>query len=743
MTSPATVDHALVMLEKIWRRIESGGSDRPAFDGPGSAHNERGLWQTSPRDLALAFFKHQWSVLFIVLTSMFGLLFWMYCIREESYDVTAKILVRIGQEQTSSSTLSTSPILITGERSQDVNSEVDILTSADLLDPLVTYFRLDQPSPPKPVPEKPLPRVRYQVRRITGKVRDWWTEQAIGLGLRERLTPRERAIEALRKMLAVNAERNSNVLAVHLTTVQREDAARVLNKLLELYQGFRLKLYADQDTAGFFRGELNRSAGNLSGAERNLRAFENAWDISALEPQKEVLLDQIASAQSAVKNLEIDFNDTATKSARAEAEMKSPEPDFAAIGAFEPQSFIGSLLQQMAELQKEREALRMTELDSGDRVRNNRNQFALLMNLAATNLRSALAQKRSQLDARKQILESLQAKIRALQDKESEWNALKRKSKIFEDNYMTYGKRLEEASATSTMEKKHIGNVAIVEHATDPAEPVGMPKTRMLALCFVLSIFAALTWIGIAEFLDHRVYTPEAVESLLSVPVFEVVPERKRRSFPFRARELAWPGNSFRKTASALANSGGERGRCVFVASANRGGGSTTAALGVAEQLTEMFGLSTLVVELGHRRPVLLKKFKLDPDRTIDAFVAGRLTPGECVQKNGASMSFLPATISPDGNRVTPGLLRNLLEGVQRDFDFVLVDSPPLLDSDSPALPSAIGKLLLIVEAGRTRSETLDRVRRASTPESMPLAGAILNKHRRLIPAWAYRCFVQ
>ncbi|MDQ6699380.1 MAG: hypothetical protein M3Z36_04255, partial [Acidobacteriota bacterium] len=733
----------IVMLERIGRRLESGTSLQTTFAEPGAAENPRFGAQTSFRDLAFIFFKHKWSVLAIVLTSMFGLLFWMYFVREESYDVTAKILVKIGQEQTSSSSVSIAPILITGERSQDVNSEVDVLTSADLLDPLVAYFRLDRPSPPKPLPDMLLPRVRYEIRQEIKGLRDWWTEKAMGMGLRERLTPRERATAALRKMLHVAAERNSNILSVHLTTPQREDAGVILNKLLELYEAFRLKLYVGQDTAGFFRGEMDKSGGALSAAERDLRAFENAWDISAIETQKEVLLGQIAAAQAALKNVEIDFNENSAKLARAETEMKAPEPNFAAIGTFEPQSFLASLLQQMAELQKERAALRMTELDSGDRVRNNRDQFALLMNLAVTNLRSSVAHKRSQFEARKQILEDLETRIRGLQDKEAEWNGLKRKSKIFEDNYLNYGKRLEEASATSTMEKKHMGNVAIVEHATDPIEPIGMPKTRILGLCFVLSLFAALAWVAVAEFLDHRVYTREVVERHLSAPVFEVLPDLTRSRVRFGRRKLTWPENSFSRTASALVNAVGERGHCVFVSSANRGGGTTTATLGVAEQLSTMFGLRTLVVELDHRRPVLLNRFKLDPEKTIDAFVTGRLTPLECVQKNGASMSFLPALVAPAGNQVTPGALRKLLAGVQPNFDFVLVDSPPILDPGSSVIPTLPGKLLLVVEAGRTRYEMLDRVHRELSPENVDIAGAILNKQRRFIPSWAYRWFVQ
>ena len=117
----------------------------------------------------------------------------------------------------------------------------------------------------------------------------------IAAGLKESLTPRQKALAQFRSALVVTPERNSNILTVHLFVGQREYGAPLLNRLLELYETFRLKSYRGAGASGFFHDEADRSAAALKSAEEALRQFENQWNLSAIQKQKEVLLEQIAT----------------------------------------------------------------------------------------------------------------------------------------------------------------------------------------------------------------------------------------------------------------------------------------------------------------------------------------------------------------------------------------------------------------------------------------------------------------
>lgn len=694
-------------------------------------------WQTSSRDLLTVLFRRRWGVFAIIGMCMLGVMFWMFFIRQDTYDTTAKVLVKIGHEQANGSTLGRPAMMITGDRTQDVNSEAEIIQSTDLLEKLIRHFDLDKPKAPKPPPQRFLPRVRYEVRLLISEIREWKDALMIRAGLKEELTPHEKTLTGLRRALLVVPERNSNILTVHLAVEQREYGAPLLNKLLDLYQAFRLQVYRERGAPEFFRTEARQTGGRLRGAEQQLRAFEEQWNISAIQKQKEVLLDQIAAEQAAVNSAHIDVRDIAVKAERAEKQSNAEEPDFAAIGAFPANTFPEAVLQQLASLQAERERLRMTELDSGERIRNNRDQFRVALGMVTGHLRSMQADKEAAAEKRAQVLAGLQSEIRALQDKEGEWNALKRRVKMLEDSYMGYQKRFEETAATSVMGERNIGNVTVVQHAVDPTEPGGISKIRLLGLAFLLSVVAAMAWLGAAEFLDHRIYSADQLRQHLRAPVLEVIPALR----PGRAAQM---GDSYRKAAGLLArNFGGGEPRALLFSSADHGEGTTTAVLSVAEYLNSRYGLRPLVIELDRAHPTLIKRFHLDANRTIDAFASGAVSALHCVQRNGSGVSYVPALKTSRNGHVAPSHIRALIREVQPNFDVVLVDAPPIGDPDTLTVAGLVKNVVLVVESGRTRYESLARARQDLAGEDAVIAGAVLNKQKYFIPRWIYRWLVE
>jgi Mrp family chromosome partitioning ATPase len=71
----------------------------------------------------------------------------------------------------------------------------------------------------------------------------------------------------------------------------------------------------------------------------------------------------------------------------------------------------------------------------------------------------------------------------------------------------------------------------------------------------------------------------------------------------------------------------------------------------------------------------------------------------------------------------------------------ILIDAPPLLEQpDVFDAGTLVPRLMLVVEAGRTSRQALERVRRELDRSNVALLGTILNKHKRYIPGWIYRC---
>jgi uncharacterized protein involved in exopolysaccharide biosynthesis len=473
--------------------------------------------QVTVRDLALVLFKRKWGIITVVAVTMIGFLAWLFLIRGDNYQVAVKVLVKIGREQAPPpSVMGASPLVI-AYRSQDVNSEIEIFQNTELLARVVDELKLDQPVP-QPPPVGFLATIKYNTKQVLRGIKGWYEETMIGLGMRERLTPREKTVYALQRGMEVKAQKDSNVFVGSILLPYRQGSARVLNTLVHEYLGYRQELYRSNE-ARFFQDAVDEASAKLKNAERTLQKFETAEGITAIDRQESILLEHVAAARQAWKEMDFTRQEFAGRVERLEAELAQNEPNFAGIAEFGYQGLQQTLVEQLADLQREREKLRLTELDSGDKIQNNRQQYRAIATMLTANLRTALKEKAEQTALRLASYENLQAQLRQLHDKQAQLSDLKRRSKDYEETYTLYRKKLEEAAANDALLLQRIGNVAVIERAMDPLAPAGLRKTTLLSLALLGAILAALSWVTIAEFFDDRIYSAEELQRQVQVPV--------------------------------------------------------------------------------------------------------------------------------------------------------------------------------------------------------------------------------
>ena len=482
----------------------------------------------SGRDLVATLFRCKWSIVLILCTGVVATVVWLWVVRDEVYELTAKVLVKIGYEQAPSNTiLSDRPLNVIGQRAQDVNSEIDILQNTELLSRVVTRLGLDQRPPPAPYPEGLFARGRWHAKAIARKIRDVVDETLILAGLRPRLTYGERVLSTLKAGLRVVPQKDSNVFVAQMLVPVREGSSVVLNTLLDDYLAFRLQLWKGAGTMAFFQSQVVDSGRELHDAEEALNGFESTFDINVLSRQQDVLLLAISDAEKPRRDAELALVDARAKWARLEAQLATDDPSFAVSGEFTNGSFPEQLMAQLSALQREREKLRMTELDDGVRLQNMKSQIAVLLAQIRDYVRSVEAEKQAAYDQRAADVSKLRIELKTLHAQEADWNALRRRVKVAEESYLMYRGRLNEATGVEALETRRIGNVVIVERATDPLAPYGVRKLTLLGIALCLTVFAALAWVAVAEFFDHGVYTADSLQTHLDAPILAVVPRAR------------------------------------------------------------------------------------------------------------------------------------------------------------------------------------------------------------------------
>jgi succinoglycan biosynthesis transport protein ExoP len=202
---------------------------------------------------------------------------------------------------------------------------------------------------------------------------------------------------------------------------------------------------------------------------------------------------------------------------------------------------------------------------------------------------------------------------------------------------------------------------------------------------------------------------------------------------------------NFRNVADFLSHQAREQSvRSVVFTGVSPGCGTTTTAWSVARELAHLAGLRTLLVDLNCRRPGVARMFAKEASGTIEFWSTTADDEREIKGTPVPSVPGLAVVVPPPNASVTAETVRRVIQKAAHHFDMVLFDTPPVLGyADAFVVAGVTQGMVLVVEAGQTPFEVIDRVKHEIGVRGVTLLGSVLNKHRRFIPGWVYRLFAR
>jgi polysaccharide biosynthesis transport protein len=313
--------------------------------------------------------------------------------------------------------------------------------------------------------------------------------------------------------------------------------------------------------------------------------------------------------------------------------------------------------------------------------------------------------------------------------------------KIYETFLSRFTQSVQQQSFPST-------EARLVTVATPPRSP-SSPKIRLTlalaAICgFGLGIMSAFA----RERMSRQIHTRAQLESLLGTSCLAVLPAfAGKRPAPRRAGE---PRDSaafrqisevtpFSATAEALRyikvaiDLHPAGGKVVGIVSALPGEGKTTVAAGFAAFLAKG-GSRTLLVDADLRNPSMSNTLGYaNAPGLLDLVSAQSSFDDLVITDNKHKFDFLPAStrIRPHNSSdiLSSPEMKQLLKGAKNDYDYVLVDLPPILPVvDVKAAAHLFDAFVLVVEWGSTSTDEILKAVAASPILSERLLGAVLNK---------------
>jgi len=272
----------------------------------------------------------------------------------------------------------------------------------------------------------------------------------------------------------------------------------------------------------------------------------------------------------------------------------------------------------------------------------------------------------------------------------------------------------------------------VLERALPPASP-SSPNTRLNTIIGIVIglIIGASTALAV-ESLDGRLRDPVALERTAKATLLGMVPKEFRSlRIPARARPRSRRAEAYRtvRTNLEFLSEQGMPGTVVVTSpSAGEGKSSLVANLAV---VASRAGRTVAVVDADLRKPSLASYFEVSNTYGLTTVLRGDIGLHEAMHPfDNERLSVLTSGPTPaaPGELVGSTAMAALIENLERDFDLVIIDTPPILPvSDGLSLAANVDGVLLVARMQQTTKKQLTRAAKELQNVKAEVIGVIGN----------------
>ncbi len=352
---------------------------------------------------------------------------------------------------------------------------------------------------------------------------------------------------------------------------------------------------------------------------------------------------------------------------------------------------------------------------------------------ALTSLQSQFESERSAELSLRQQVEDEKAKAQEVARQLIQYNVLSKEASSLRDLYQTVIKQAQEIemSASTTA-----SNVYIADYATLPTQPSAPKKNIIMIICAILGLASGVVIALIRESLEDTLSSQQIVQATLDLPLLGSVPsfehtshktkslthsprlieDSPQESPPSAPRDpspttfvtISSPHSTISEAlrtirANLLLSSADYPPRVVAITSAIQGEGKTTILANLAVALAQA-NHRTLIIDADLRLAGLSKLFEsseVTSSHGLSDFITGQIALEDAIHSTTIPhLDRMPAgSLAPNpAELVGSESMRRLLRALRDRYDFILIDTPPIMAvADGLLLARLVDSVIMIV----------------------------------------------
>lgn len=299
-------------------------------------------------------------------------------------------------------------------------------------------------------------------------------------------------------------------------------------------------------------------------------------------------------------------------------------------------------------------------------------------------------------------------------------------------------------------------NIRIAELSSLPRSPVAPKRLQNILLSALLALVAGVGLVLFLDYVNNKIESVEDIDRYLRLPALGVIPlldngaksKRLLGGGGSHGKELVPAGangsivltqveanssiaESYRQLrTSLLLSSAGHAPRTILFTSSQPAEGKTTTSVNTAISLAQT-GSAVLIIDADLRRPRVHKIFGLKNNAGLSNFLTSEEDLASLIQVAMPNLYVLPVGPLPPNPAELLGSprMKQVIETLAANFDYVIVDSPPVSSfADSLILSSMVEGVIIVVKGGSTPREMAQRAKAHLQSVGARILGVVVNQ---------------
>jgi polysaccharide biosynthesis transport protein len=307
-----------------------------------------------------------------------------------------------------------------------------------------------------------------------------------------------------------------------------------------------------------------------------------------------------------------------------------------------------------------------------------------------------------------------------------------------ESSYQSLSAKLQDVRLT---ERQELGNVRIIQPALLEEKPVSPKLSLNLLVGGLVGLLLGLLTVVLLEAKDTSIKTVKEARELMDFDLLGIIPEFKKRlsankkseitsAIPVRDYPRSQVSEACRTLYTTLRFLSLDRGLKVFtVTSSVPKEGKSTIAANLSAAAAEA-DCKVLLIDADMRCPAQHEIWNIPNKMGLSDVISGDTEFSVIVRKESPNLHILTAGNQPSNPVVllSSKQMTSLMKELSKVYDFIIIDTPPLLvAADSAILGRMSDGLLMIVRPEVARQDSISRAKDMLGQLGQKVLGQIVN----------------